>query len=92
MGGYIAHSLPKLTLGLTDSLSRLKHGIGIERSHQYSGPWTAQPSLVDGSRGFDSAGGYHIATDAKEAPEITESLELLYAHQGWQAELQQMAF
>ena len=92
LSGYAHQSLPKVTLGLTDSLSRLQHGIGIERSQLILDLGLQSRSLWTELGAFVTAGGFHIATDDKERIEIEESLQILHEHGGWQARAQESDF
>ena len=85
LAGHVAQSLPKVTLGLTDSLSRLIHGIGSEKSHFILDLGLESRAMWSELGAFGSTGGLHIATDSKEAIEIRESLAVLQQHGRWNA-------
>ncbi|MGC6510845.1 MAG: NAD(P)/FAD-dependent oxidoreductase [Myxococcota bacterium] len=92
LAGHVSHSLPKVTLGLTDSLARLIHGIGQEKSHFILDLGLQSRTLWSELNAFDTLGGFHIATDSQEAIEIQESLGVLQQHGGWQAEAKETRF
>lgn len=92
LGGFSGRTLPKLMLGLNDSVSRLVSGMGDFKTEKILTLGLQSRQLWMERNLFHETGGWHIAAEVREEKEIHHSLQFLNTKELWRSKASENKF